>query len=315
MRTFHCLAAVAAAALLFAGCGEPRREAEAPPLAVAGLPPVAFLAGRIAGPDCRVTAVLPPGRSPHDFTARPNDVRSIAAAGLFLQVGEIFEQNIVKSLSDGKAVAVDVSKGIRRLPMEAGHGHRHGEAEDHKHEDHHHDHAHGPDCSCSADGMDPHVWLSPGNCIVIARNIAEALSAAEPARRAEFERNCDALIAELEAVDAEMKARLKPYAGRTFFVYHPAFGYLAEAMGLRQRGIELGGRDPAPARLAEAIREAKELQVRTIFVQPQFNPVSGKALAEAIGGVTAALDPVAPDVIANFRTITDKLLEGFANQP
>jgi zinc transport system substrate-binding protein len=332
------LAVLALSAL--SGCGESPR-ARAVPFAVAGLPPVAGLAARIAGPELTVACALPAGRSPHDYTPTPADIRDIAASGIFLQVGEVFEQTITKSLKDGKVRVIDVSASIERIPLSTGEDaedHDHAAAPGHRHdagtkaaEDRDHDHAavgkpagaghgheaahahgHGADCGCSADGLDPHVWLSPHNCVIIARNIAAAFSAAAPAHRETFERNLAGLVAELEALDAEMKAKLAPYAGRTFFVYHPAFGYLARATGLKQRGIELGGRDPSPAKLAEVIREAKEQGVKTIFVQKQFNPASARALAEAIGGDTIELDPVAPDVLASFRLITAKLIEGFA---
>lgn len=302
------------------GCGESPR-ARSVPFAVAGLPPVAGLAARIAGPELTVTCALPAGRSPHDYTPTPADIRDIAASGIFLQVGEVFEQTITKSLQDGKVRVIDVSASIERIPLSTGE-----DAEDHDHDHaaeaksagagHGHEaahaHEHGADGGCSADGLDPHVWLSPRNCVIIARNIAAAFSAAAPAHRETFERNLAGLIAELEALDAEMKTKLAPYAGRTFFVYHPAFGYLAQATGLKQRGIELGGRDPSPAKLAEVIREAKEQGVKIIFVQKQFNPASARALAEAIDGDTIELDPVAPDVLASFRLITARLTEGFA---
>ena len=107
---------------------------------------------------------------------------------------------------------------------------------------------------------------------------------------------------------------LLPYKGRTFFVHHPAFGYFAAAYGLKQRGIEMGGREPSPAQLAEVIREAREHGVKTIFVQKEFNPASSAALAKAIGGATAGLDPLEADVTANFRAIADALVQGFGGK-
>ena len=54
--------------------------------------------------------------------------------------------------------------------------------------------------------------------------------------------------------------------------------------------------------------------MRTIFVQPQFNPAAAKTLAKAIGGEVAELDPLAPNVIENFRRIADAIAKG-AVQP
>ena len=85
------------------------------------------------------------------------------------------------------------------------------------------------------------------------------------------------------------------------------------ATALKQTAVELGGREVAPARLAEVIRKAREAKVKTIFVQPQFNPASSKALAEAIGGRVAPLDPLAGDVEKNLLTMADAVRSGFSS--
>ena len=148
--------------------------------------------------------------------------------------------------------------------------------------------------------------------MAIVANIRDALVVSDPARAETYRRNAAALLDELAAVKAELAKQLGPFRGRTFFVYHPAFGYFASEFGLKQIGIELGGREPSPARLARAIAEAKEHQVRTIFVQPQFNPAAAETLAKAIGGEVAELDPLAPNVIKNFRRIADGIAKGAA---
>ena len=111
-----------------------------------------------------------------------------------------------------------------------------------------------------------------------------------------------------------MLKRLAPYKGRTFFVYHPAFGYFANLYGLEQRAIELGGREATPARMASVIREARKAGVKVVFVQKQFNPASAKALANAIKGEVMELDPLAPDAEKNFNDICGALLKGFGKK-
>ena len=103
---------------------------------------------------------------------------------------------------------------------------------------------------------------------------------------------------------------LQPCKGKSFFVYHPAFGYFAQLYQLEQKAIELGGREVTPARMAAVIREARKAQVKVIFVQKQFNPSSARALARAIKGEVAELDPLAPDVEKNFKEISAALVKG-----
>lgn len=288
---------VAAVLFLLCGCGQ---ENTVRPDIVAGLPPVAFLAAKIAGPDLKVISALPVGRSPHDFSPRPGEIRDIAGAKVYFHTGMPFENAIAKALDHGRVRSVEVGKEIVRIPMEEDCCEEHGHADHKKDADHKHDH----------DELDPHLWLSPRNCIVMATDIERELSQLYPEKAAQFKANLAKLVAELEATDAYCRKQLAPYKGKSFLVYHPAFGYFAHEYGLEQHGIELSGREPSPAQLAEVIKEAHEHKVKTIFVQMQFNPNAANALAKAIGGETVELDPLAPDVIASFRTITDHIVKG-----
>ncbi|MBO5762908.1 MAG: zinc ABC transporter substrate-binding protein [Lentisphaeria bacterium] len=286
----------------FAGCGGEKETGEKA-LISAGLPPVAWIAEQICG--APVPSALPEGRSPHDFTPHPAVIGSIAASRVFLKAGMPFEEHVADAVSRGTTRVADVSKGIRRIPMSAD-----GEACCHEHHHHHEKnadaHAHG-----DSDAMDPHIWLSPANCRIIAENILQELEKADPANLEHYRENYRKLVQKLDDAERIMQEKLAPWKGRSFFVHHPAFGYYAAAAGLHQSGIELGGREPSPARLAEVIERARKHQVKTIFVQPQFNPASARALAEAIGGNAAELDPLAADVVANFARITEGIIKGF----
>ena len=295
-KLYLCLTAVCSV-LAVVGCGKAEEKPRSASLAAAGVPPVAYLAERIAGVSVR--SALPDGRSPHDFSPQPGDVRAAAGAKYFFVTGMPFEELMARAVKNGPVKVVDVTGNIHRIPLEGGScGHA-----DHDH-DHDHDHA----------AMDPHVWLSPANCRSIAAAILSALCSENPGKRSVYEANYKQLMAELDAVEKDMLEKLAPYKGRTFFVYHPAFGYFAAASGLKQRSIELGGREPSPAQLADVIRDARAQQVRTVFVQMQFSPASAHALAQAIGGTAQELDPLRRDVLANFRTVTDALLKGFGGK-
>lgn len=307
LRAFALLPAVAA--LLLCGCGEDSAGTAADgKIAVsAGLPPIAYLANRIGGEFIHATSVLPEGRSPHDYSPGPHDIRAAAAAKLFLTTRMPFENTLLNPLSRGSVKVIDVSEGIQRIPFGASCEHEHAA-------DPHAGHSHAPGEACSDDGLDPHVWLSLENAIRIAANIEKAYAALDPAHAAVYRANCEALTRELSALAKEVKQELAPYAGAEFYVYHPAFGYFARMTGLGQAAIELGGREASPAHLAGIIRRAREHGVRVIFVQPQFNPASARALSQAIGGKVVGMDPLAADLPANIREMTRALKAGFAAQ-
>jgi len=296
------------------GCGEapsPAGKKDGRLVVAAGLPPIAWLAETVGGKHVKVIQMLPDGRSPHDYAPGAREIREASAAKLFLSAGTNFERLASKAFP-GEGRILDLARQAEKIPLTDGccEGHHRHEAEEHRHDENHHHHHHHHDVG----GHDPHIWLSIRNDIVMAAAIRDALSKLDPAHAEEYRANCAALEERLLRLEAELKHALAPYAGRVFFVYHPAFGYFAAMTGLKQIGIELDGREASPARLAEVIRHAREEKAGAIFVQPQFNRTSAAALARATGAEVAELDPLARDIPANLSRLSAALIRGFSSR-
>jgi len=147
----------------------------------------------------------------------------------------------------------------------------------------------------------------------MAATIARALQAADPTHAADYQANLRALQDDLAALDAKLAQALAPLKGRQLFVYHPAFGYFADAYGLKQVPVEVEGKEPTARQLAGLVDRARAAGARVIFVQPQFAPKSAEAVAKAIGGAVVPLDDLAKNYIANLSDMADKVrtaLEG-----
>lgn len=306
-----------------AGCGDSEDATDAAPgrLSVyTGLPPIAFMAARIGGDAVDVRSVLPEGRSPHDYSPSPRDIRGVASAKLFLTTRMVFEKALTRPFEHGSVRIVDVSAGVPRIPFDGAgctdpsHHHGHENEAGHNHAGDHPEHHHHDDDGCSDDGLDPHIWLSLANDRIIAENICRALSEADPAHAAGFRKNTDALKMQLTELEKEIRDKLAAHRGGAFYVYHPAFGYFSAMTGLKQVAVEKGGREVTPAHFADVIRRARAEKIKVIFIQPQFNPASAKALADAVGGRVVELDPLASDLPANFRRMANALVNGFAEE-
>ena len=278
---------------LISGCGK-KPKAEGPLAVAAGLPPVAFLASRIGGEAVAVSTMLPEGRSPHDYSPAPRDVLNASQSRIFLTTGMNFENTLCRPLDRARTTVCDVTQGVKRIPMAAGH--------DHDHHGHDHDH----------DALDPHVWLDSENLCRMADNICKAFCAADPDNDSLYRANCLKLVGEIRLQTRLLAAQLAPYRGRCFYVYHPAFGYFANMFGLRQEAVELDGREVTPAHLAELIRRAKRDRVAVIFVQPQFNPSAMKALQRELRVEVKTADPLRRDVLKNMQELVSELRMAFA---
>ena len=151
-----------------------------------------------------------------------------------------------------------------------------------------HEEPHGQESETNAGRPDPHIWLNPLLVKTQARTICDALVELDPQHAADYRKNLAAFEADLDRVHAEIAATLAPLKGRELFVFHPAFGYFADAYGLKQVPVEIEGKEPTAKQLAELIARAKADHVKVIFVQPQFSRKSAEAIAQAIGGARRA---------------------------
>jgi zinc transport system substrate-binding protein len=295
-------ACVYLSALLSAGCGpaavpSPKNDR----LAVfAGIPPLAYLVEQIGGEHVAVDVLVRPGQDPHTFEPTPRQVSALSRAAMFFRIGMSFEGEIVKKIQAGGArlMVVDVDRGVPKRKVDA------------------------PCCqstaSDGADGADvhahpvfaepdPHVWLSPPLLKIQADNIAEALCRADPSHRGDYIRNLAALQERLDDLHRRVQQRLAPYRGRAFYVFHPGFGYFADAYGLREKAVEVAGREPSPRQLRVLVEKAKKDGATTIFLQPQYAPQGARAVAEEIGGGVDAIDGLKRNVLADIEDIARKV--------
>ena len=260
---------------------------------VAGIPPVAYLAERIGGEHVAVEVLMQPGQDPHTFQPAPKQVESLGRAKLFFKVGMPFECQLIEKIAAARQdiAVVDTTTGVKKRLMAGG-----DEREESAHREKHDD----------AD-YDPHVWLSPPNLKIQAANIAAALENADPAHAADYRANSKKFDAELDALHEKIAKRLKPFAGRTIFVFHPAFGYFTDCYGLKQEAVQMGGKQPSLKQLQELVHRAEAARIKTVFVQPQFDPRSAQTVAQAIGGAAAPLNDMSKDVLANLEEIAEKV--------
>lgn len=297
---------LALAALLCGGLS--LSAAEKKPLVFVPVEPYEWLFERIGGEHIEVHSIVGRGDDAHDYSPSPRQLAKIAGANLLFS-GELgFEGNFFVKVGDGVNAprALNLLEGLELLEGSCEECHSHGEGHEEegheKHaEEHHHDHDH-------EDLKDPHVWLSPAMLKKQATSVAGILKEhTSKDASAGIEANLRQLLKDLDEVDGELRETLAPYKGTTFYVYHGAFAYFAQAYGLEQKAIEVSGRRPTPKQLAAIATQAKEDDVHLIFVQPQFDQSSAVSLAETIGGTVKELDPLEKDVIANLRTIAEAI--------
>lgn len=270
---------------------------------------------RLAGEWVEAEALVPPGANPETYALGPRQMSSLGRAQLLVLIGVPFERPLVRKIRRvfPRVELCETTAGMafRVMAPEEATAHAHEEAsEAHGHEEHHH-HEHGH-LACHGHGAgehDPHVWLSPVNMIVHARHVAGALQKLLPEQAETIGKRLASYVAELQELDSELRAQLASRQNRAVVVFHPAFGYLLERYGLRQRVIEMGGKEPTGRHLGTVIRWARRQQVTSIFVQPQFSAASASVIAKELGGRVLTLNPMPDPYLEGMRELARQLAQ------
>jgi len=245
-----------------------------------------------------VSVLVEPGASPHTYEPKPRQMAALTNAHLYFAIGVEFEKAWLRRLSaaNPQMTIVHTDQNIRKIPMTA-HDHHHSDSDHHHdHDGHHHDHG----------GHDPHIWLSPPLVAQQARTILMALQEADPVNRSEYEANYKRFLDKLYQLDAELRSIFAEKKDMQFMVFHPSWGYFAEAYNLRQVPVEVMGRDPKARELQKLIEHARDAGIRIVFVQPQFSTRSAETVASEINGEVVFADPLAADWSANLKKVAEK---------
>lgn len=274
-------------------------HAAAAPISIfVSIPPQRYFVQQIGRDLVSVQVMVRPGASPATYEPKSSQMAAIAKADVYFSIGVPFEdvwlEKIAAANPEMPIVATD--HGIEKLPM-ATHHHDHDRALE--------GHDHGSDQG-QGHHLDPHVWTAPLLVKQQARTIATALKQIDRVHQNRYEANYATFAEALTQLDRELREALEGLENRKFMVFHPSWGYFAQAYGLLQVPVEVEGKSPKPGHLHEIIEHARKDKLRVVFVQPQFSTKSARTIAAAIGATVVVADPLAEDWANNLRRQTHK---------
>ena len=258
--------------------------------------PQKYCVEKIGGNLVDVSVMVDPGASPATYEPKPIQMAEVSKANIYFAIGVPFEKSWLKKFATTNPgmLVVRTEKGIEKMPMKASH------------------HEQGPYGHTEKDDKgirDPHVWTAPMQVMVLSRNILMGLLEIDPAHGPAYEANYKKFLLELVDLDAEIRGMFAGKKDLRFMVFHPAWGYFADAYGLRQVSIEIEGKSPKGKDLYHFIQMAKLSKARIIFVQPQFDQQAAGKIASPIRGAVVPLDPLAGNYIENMAYMASKIAE------
>lgn len=239
-----------------------------------------------------VYVMVPKGSSPHSYEPKPSQMQNISNAKVYFGIEVEFEKAwLDRFMSQNKNLKfVNVGDGIQKIAMPT---HHHEEEKGDNHKDHE-----------DEDGLDPHLWTSPSNVKIIAKNIYETMIAIDSTNKDTYKKNYEEFLNEISVLDKQIQDILSTSKNKKFLVFHPSFGYYAKDYNLTQMSIEVSGKEPKMKELMALIKEAKENDIKTVFTNPEFSDKSANVIAKDLNATVIKISPLEENWEANLIKMT-----------
>ena len=276
---------------------------------VSSIVPISSLVNRVGWEYVNVTNIVAPWVSPHGFDVSVKDVQAIENADIIFSLGFEEIDGFLDKLLDGKK-GVELSEDIPVISLkedgehsdehhdehdekhqdEHGHEENH-ESEEHHEDEHHHDHNHD---------YDPHIWLWKDNILLMWQKVQKTLSAILPEHKSYFENNMKQFTQELEGVYAQFQETVKWKTPQSFIVFHNAYNYLYESIGLnKEKSIPFSENvlhETSISHMKELIDSIKDKNIKVAFAEPQFDSSTLQKFSETYSIQISLLDPQGNDI-------------------
>lgn len=247
-------------------------------VAVSIMPQKTFVE-KVGGNFVDIHVLVPPGYSPEQYEPSPQEMIAFEDSDVYFSIDVPVEESQLRALVDQQPEMQVVS--LVEAYKDAGF----------------------KDREFTLGSRDPHAWLSPQRVMPMVKKISEILQELDPDNAEYYQSNTAAFLTELHELDVDLKSMVHSNPQKTFIVYHPAFGYIAEDYGMKMVAIEEEGQEANPAHLREVIDLAKAENIKVIFYQSEMDSRQAEAVAEEINGVTAMLKPLSANYIENLQTM------------
>lgn len=239
-------------------------SAEPPLRVVATVGMLADVAAEVGGDCVEVETLIAPDVDPHEFSARPSDIRRLQEAELILYVDFALEEQLATALEGfadrvptlGVVAATFAPEELLADPE-------------------------------APDAIDPHVWMDASRWARIGPVIAEAVAEARPGCAEQARANAEAYAERLAALHAWIGEAIAsiPEGRRMLVTAHDAFEYFSLAYGIEASAAIEGISTTAEASIAD-IREVAdfviERNVPAVFVETTINPRTIEALVQEV---------------------------------
>jgi zinc transport system substrate-binding protein len=139
----------------------------------------------------------------------------------------------------------------------------------------------------------------------MAFSVRELLCELDPEQTGKYDAGYQTLVSKIKEVDEKGKELFSVMTNRSFMIYHPNLAYIARDYQLEEIPVEFEGKEPSPSRMRLLIDRARKDNLKTIFVQREYDTKNAKAIAGEIGAKLVLIDPLSE----NWQKSTIDIIE------
>ena len=254
------------------------------PLVLVSLSPYTQLVEQLCEGSCIVETVIPATADIHFYEPTIQDMQRIAQASCWFGIGESFEQKILQAIKpQSKIHYVNLSTYLSLRKSS---------------------------CGCKHNpSYDLHIWMDPGLMEKQLEVVKDTLIALGLCEKDQCTKRFELLQKQLQELNIFCQETLAPFKGEAVIVSHPSFGYYCEAYNLIQLSIETEGKAPKTGDLEALVKQAKQLHVRCIFNQMQFESKAAHTLALLLQKPLFVVNPYEKNYEKMIRELTNYIAQ------
>lgn len=209
----------------------------------------------------------------HDYTLQVGQMRMIEDADVIITSGAGLEDFLADALTNTDTC---IDSSVNTHLHEGGHAH---------HDAHEQEHGHNHD-------VDPHIWLSPDNAAIMAKNICDGLSQLYPEYADTFQVNLMHLCEKLDNLQTYGDSQLNGLSNRELITFHDGFAYFAESFDLviLEAIEEESGSEASAAEIIHLIELVNDHNLPAVFIEKSSSDACAVIISSETGAGIYALD-------------------------
>ena len=237
-------------------------------IVIATIFPIYDFARNIGGDKISVTMLLPPGTDAHHYELKPEDIKKVSKADVFLFTNFEMEQWAYKIISaadkNTNMLAIETGSGAVLLPFNT-------EVEEH---DNH------------ISKFDPHIWLDLDNAQKMVDNIAAVFIKKDSRNSDYYLKNARDYKIKLTSLDQRYRTELNECKTKSILhAGHWAFAYLAKRYNIKYIAAYNISADaePSPQKMIALVEQVKSQRIPYIYYEDMINPRLAQMIAAETG--------------------------------